>query len=147
MDQDKTPKELIEELYVLFSTFKQRMEDPNFIQVENTLTQLMENQMEMKTELRELKKQLLNPYDGVIVETKKNTEYRESMMESQKENEKLSQFIGQPVTELKIELGMPDKQENKILIYNTKKYGIPCERKFEIDDNQIVTGFISKGCF
>tara|TARA_B100000003_G_scaffold114284_1_gene102363 strand:+ start:113 stop:403 length:291 start_codon:yes stop_codon:yes gene_type:complete len=64
-----------------------------------------------------------------------------------KENEKLSQFIGQPVSELKIELGMPDKQENKILIYNTKKYGIPCERKFEIDDNQIVTGFISKGCF
>ena len=89
MDQDKSPKELIEELYVLFSTFKQRMEDPNFIQVENTLTQLMENQMEMKTELRELKKQLLNPYDGVIVETKKNTEYRESMIETQKENEKL----------------------------------------------------------
>ena len=48
-----------------------------------------------------------------------------------KENEKLSQFIGQPVSELKIELGMPDKQENKILIYNTKKYGlltIACER-------------------
>lgn len=89
MNQEKTPKELIEELYALFSTFKQRMEDPNFIQVENTLTQLMENQMEMKTELRELKKQLLNPYDGVIVETRKNTDFRLAREEQQKEYESL----------------------------------------------------------
>ena len=32
-------------------------------------------------------------------------------------------------------------------IYNTKKYGIPCERKFEIDSNSIVIGFVSNGCF
>lgn len=89
MNQDKTPKELIEELYALFSTFKHRMEDPNFIQVENTLTQLMENQMEMKTELRELKKQLLNPYDGVIVETRKNTDFRIEREEQQKEYDNL----------------------------------------------------------
>ena len=48
MNQDKTPKELIEELYGLFASFKQRMEDPNFIQVENTLSQLMENQIKWK---------------------------------------------------------------------------------------------------
>tara|TARA_Y100000287_G_scaffold117542_1_gene94463 strand:+ start:322 stop:624 length:303 start_codon:yes stop_codon:yes gene_type:complete len=69
-----------------------------------------------------------------------------------KENEKLSQFIGQPVSELKIVLGMPDeivKSEvgNDVLIYNTKKYGIPCERKFETNKNEMVIGFISKGCF
>lgn len=85
MNQDKTPKELIEELYGLFASFKQRMEDPNFIQVENTLSQLMENQMEMKSELRELKKQLLNPYDGVIVETRKNTDFRLEQEKAQKE--------------------------------------------------------------
>ena len=83
--EDRTPKELIEELYRLFSTFKKRMEDPNFIQVENTLSQLMENQMEMKSELRELKKQLLNPYDGVIVETRKNTDFRLEQEKAQKE--------------------------------------------------------------
>ena len=33
MAEDKSPKELIEELYGLFATFKQRMEDPNFIQI------------------------------------------------------------------------------------------------------------------
>jgi len=69
-----------------------------------------------------------------------------------KENEKLSQFIGQPASELKIVLGMPDeivKSEvgNDVLIYNTKKYGIPCERKFETNKNEMVIGFISKGCF
>jgi hypothetical protein len=89
MNQDKTPKELIEEMYSLFASFKQRMEDPNFVQVENTLNQLMENQMEMKTELKELKRQLLNPYDGVIVETKKNTEFREEQEAQKKANAEL----------------------------------------------------------
>ena len=54
---------------------------------------------------------------------------------AKKENKKLSQFIGQPVSELKIVMGNPDsegKSENgsKLLIYSTKKYGIKCERKF-----------------
>ena len=69
-----------------------------------------------------------------------------------KENAKLSQFIGQPVSELKIVMGMPDNEEksntgSKILIYKTKKYGIPCERKFEISSEDMVIGFVSKGCF
>ena len=69
-----------------------------------------------------------------------------------KENKKLSQFIGQPVSELKIVMGNPDSEAksetgSKLLIYNTKKYGIKCERKFEIDNNEMVIGFISKGCF
>ena len=83
MQQDKTPKELIQELYELFSSFKTRMEDPNFIQIENTLSQLVENQSEMKRELRELKKTLLDPNDGVIVATNKNTEFREDREEKQ----------------------------------------------------------------
>ena len=69
-----------------------------------------------------------------------------------KENQKLSQFIGQPVTELKIVMGLPNNEEKsntgtKIFVYKTKKYGIPCERKFEINNNDMVIGFISKGCF
>ena len=71
---------------------------------------------------------------------------------AKKENKKLSQFIGQPVSELKIVMGKPtsvSKSEtgSKLLIYNTKKYGIPCERKFEINNNDMVIGFQSKGCF
>ena len=69
-----------------------------------------------------------------------------------KENEKLSKFIGQPESELKIVLGKPDEigtdeKGSKILIYRTKKYTISCERRFEINDVNIVVGFTSKGCF
>ena len=68
-----------------------------------------------------------------------------------KENKKLIQFIGQPITELKIVMGNPDSEVksetgSKILIYATKKYGIPCERKFEINQNNIIESFSSIGC-
>ena len=86
---DKSPKELVQELYEMFSSFKQRMEDPNYIQLENTLTQLVENQMEMKQEMKELKRQLLNPFDGVIVETRKNTEYVGGLRAKEEELNKL----------------------------------------------------------
>ena len=69
-----------------------------------------------------------------------------------KENDKLSQYIGQNINKLKIELGNPDEdykneKGNLQLVYNTKKYGILCERRFEVDSNSIVVGFVSNGCF
>ncbi len=70
----------------------------------------------------------------------------------EKENEKLSKYIGKTLNNLQIDLGKPDEdfkneKGNLEFIYNTKKYGIPCERKFEIDSNSIVIGFVSNGCF
>ena len=70
----------------------------------------------------------------------------------QKENEKLSEFIGKSLSELKVELGKPDEdfknaKGNLEVIYNTKKYLIPCERRFEINSDNIVIGFVSNGCF
>ena len=69
-----------------------------------------------------------------------------------KENEKLSEFIGKSLNELKMELGKPDEdfknaKGNLEVIYNTKKYLIPCERRFEINSDNIVIGFVSNGCF
>ena len=75
-NQDKSPKELIEDLYTLFASFKKRIEDPNYIQIENSIQTMVKNQEDLKKEVKELKRQLLNPFDGVIVETKKNTEFR-----------------------------------------------------------------------
>ena len=70
----------------------------------------------------------------------------------EKENQKLSKFIGKSSSELQIELGKSDEdfkneKGNLILVYNTKKYGIPCERRFEVNSNSVVVGFISNGCF
>jgi peptidoglycan hydrolase CwlO-like protein len=89
MSQDRSPQEMILELYDLFSSFKRRIEDPNYIQIENTLEKLVENQNEMKEEIRGLKKQLLNPFDGVIVENKKNSEFREEQEAWKVERDKL----------------------------------------------------------
>ena len=70
----------------------------------------------------------------------------------EKENEKLSKYISKPASILQMELGKPDEdfknaKGNFELIYNTKKYGIPCERRFEINSDNIVIGFVSNGCF
>ena len=70
----------------------------------------------------------------------------------EKENEKLSKYIGKSSNELRLDLGKPDEdyknQKGNIeLIYKTKKYGIPCERRFEINTDSIVIGFVSNGCF
>ena len=70
----------------------------------------------------------------------------------EKENQKLSKFIGKSSNNLQIGLGKPDEdfkndKGNLVFVYNTKKYGIPCERRFEIDANSIVIGFVSNGCF
>ena len=69
-----------------------------------------------------------------------------------KENAKLSQYIGKNSNNLQMDLGKPDKdfkneRGNLELSYNTKKYGIPCERRFEVDSDSIVIGFVSNGCF
>ena len=69
-----------------------------------------------------------------------------------KENAKLSEYIGKTSSNLQIELGKPDEdfkngKGNSELVYNTKKYGILCERRFEVDSNSIVIGFVSNGYF
>ena len=69
-----------------------------------------------------------------------------------KENKKLSEFIGKLSIELNKSLGEPDenfKNEsgNFVFVYKNKKYGILCERSFEINSQSIVIGFVSKGCF
>ena len=70
---------------------------------------------------------------------------------AEKENEKFGLFVGKDVTEMRMELGSPKEDfigenGNEILVYKTKKYGIPCERKFEVNSNGIIVGFSSSGC-
>ncbi|MDC3226405.1 hypothetical protein OAT75_02505 [Candidatus Pelagibacter sp.] len=70
----------------------------------------------------------------------------------EKENQKLSKYIGKSSTVLQMDLGKPDEdfkneKGNIEFVYNTKKYGILCERRFEINSNAVVVGFVSNGCF
>ena len=70
----------------------------------------------------------------------------------EKKNQKLSKYIGKSSNELRLNLGDPDEdykneKGNLELVYKTKKYGIPCERRFELNLNSVVIGFVSNGCF
>ena len=74
----------------------------------------------------------------------------DSMVE--KENEESSKYIGKTLNNLRVTMGKPDEdfrneKGNLIFVYNTKKYIIPCERRFEVNSNSIVIGFVSNGCF
>ena len=69
----------------------------------------------------------------------------------EKENEKFGMFVGKSVSELRLEIGAPSsdyisENGNEILVYKTKQYGIPCERKFEVNTNGTIVKFSSSGC-
>ena len=88
----------------------------------------------------------------LILFTSCKTIETKSQIAIQKENEKLSKFLQQPESELRIVMGEPDEithddKGSKFLIYNKKKYNITCQRKFEINQNKMIVGFTSKGCF
>ena len=70
---------------------------------------------------------------------------------AKKENQEFGKFVGKNITELKIELGNPtedfiNENGNKVLIYKSKKFAIPCDRKFETNNNDIIVSFTSSGC-
>ena len=69
----------------------------------------------------------------------------------EKENKKYGLFVGGDVNKMKLELGAPNEDMvndtgNEVLIYKTKKYGIPCDRKFEVNNNNVIISFTSSGC-
>ena len=71
---------------------------------------------------------------------------------AEKENKKYGLFVGGDVNKMKLELGAPTEDiindiGNEVLIYKTKKYGVPCERRFEVNVSGTIISFSSSGCF
>ena len=67
------------------------MEDPSYVQLEGSIKQLIDNQNDMKSDMSELKSKLLNPFDGAIVEIRKNTEFRHEWERQQKDLNKMQE--------------------------------------------------------
>ena len=88
---DKTNSELVKELLEAFASLKNKMEDPNYVQLEGSIKQLIDNQKDMKADMSELKSKLLNPFDGAIVEIRKNTEFRNDWEKRQRDIEKMQE--------------------------------------------------------
>ena len=90
---EKSNEELLKELMLVFSSLKQKMEDPNYIALDNSIKTMMENQRDMKEDVKDLKRKLLNPIDGVIVNTNKNTEFRLDYIKLQNERDELEEDV------------------------------------------------------
>ena len=90
---NKSNEEILRELISAFSSLKQKMEDQNYVALSNEMKNLTENQRDMKRDLKDLKKSLLNPFDGVIVNTNKNTEFRLEYEKLQEERDKLQEDV------------------------------------------------------
>ena len=71
---------------------------------------------------------------------------------TKKEEQELSRWIGKQESDLVNAFGKPDRIDfgdtrNRFYVYLSKKYKINCERKFELNKNNMVLGFSSKNCF
>ena len=70
---------------------------------------------------------------------------------SNEEEKNLKQLLGKQQIVLIDEFGKPDdviyEEDNKILVFTTKKYKITCVRKFTINKEGIISGFNSRNCF
>ena len=69
-----------------------------------------------------------------------------------KEEQELSRWIGKTESKLTSSLGKPDRidfsnSRSRYYVYLSQKLKIKCERKFEINQNNMVLGFSSKNCF
>ena len=66
---------------------------------------------------------------------------------AEKENSYLAVFLNKPVDELNKAFGKPTQTltENNqtVQVYEVKRVVFDCQRKFTVDDKNIVTGFIS----
>jgi hypothetical protein len=70
----------------------------------------------------------------------------------EREKQELNKWIGKTESKLVSSLGKPDRidfgnSRSRHYVYVSQKLKIKCERKFEINQNNVVLGFSSKNCF
>ena len=114
----------------------------------------MQSETQAKTSAMESKGKSLNEeLKGKTQEDLKNDPALLSKVQSfQKEQQELSKWIGKTEVELKASLGKPDRidfenSRNRHYVYVSQRLKIKCERKFEINKDNVILGFSSKNCF
>lgn len=90
---EKSNEQILKDLISAFSSLKQKMEDPNYAALDSSMKNMLENQRDMKADVKDLKKRLLNPVDGVIVKTNQNTAFREEYAKLQEERDGLVENV------------------------------------------------------
>ena len=74
-------KDILDEL----SKMKSQLPNGELKVIQTNIEELKQSQVDMKKDLSDLKKKLLDPDDGVIVRVNENTRYRENQEEEEKD--------------------------------------------------------------
>ena len=56
---EKSNEQILKDLIQAFSSLKQKMEDPNYAALDSQMRNMLENQKDMKADVKDLKKRLL----------------------------------------------------------------------------------------
>jgi hypothetical protein len=72
-----TQKDILQSLISDMQLIKAKLPNGKTKGLEERLTQIVDNQVDMKDDIRALRKQILDPEEGVIVKMNKNTDFRE----------------------------------------------------------------------
>lgn len=70
-------KEILDSLLADLQVIKAKLPNGEVKKIEAHLTQIVANQVDMKSDIRSFRKQILDPEEGIIVKLNKNTVFRE----------------------------------------------------------------------
>ena len=70
-------KEILQALIADIQLIKAKLPNGEIKKIESKLTQICDNQVDMKDDIRSLRIQILDPEEGIIVKLNKNTDFRE----------------------------------------------------------------------
>ena len=76
MARTPTTKDILDGIQQQLCDIREDLPNGNMAIIKNAIDDLTEGQKELKDDIREIKKQLLDPDDGVVVRVNKNTEVR-----------------------------------------------------------------------
>jgi hypothetical protein len=88
MDQDRQIKEILAEVLGELSTMKTKLPNGELRIIQLNIEELKHAQTDMKQDLSDLKKKLLDPDQGVIVKVNENTKFRLEQERIQERDEK-----------------------------------------------------------
>jgi superfamily I DNA and RNA helicase len=88
-EENKSNEQLVKELISSFSTLREKMEDPDYVQFKESF-KAMEKELEhVKNDINTLKNRLLDPDDGLITDVHANSQHRRMEQARSEEYEQL----------------------------------------------------------
>jgi len=83
-----TQKELIEDMIAELSQLRQNLPNGNIVRIEKALVDMQQHQLDMKSDISDIKLKILDPENGIVVKVNKNTDFRYEADDKQSDYDK-----------------------------------------------------------